>query len=46
MTERLNQEIENLRLRFAKLNTYLSEMQSLQTRIQGFAQGLNSFNQD
>ncbi len=40
MTERINKEIESMRKRFAKLNMYLADMQSLQLRIQNFAKGL------
>lgn len=41
MTESINREIENMRIRFARLNTYLAEMQSLQLRIENFAKGLS-----
>lgn len=40
MTERINKEIESMRKRFAKLNMYLADMQSIQLRIQNFAKGL------
>ncbi len=40
LTDRINKEIEVMRLRFARLEVYLSEMQSLQLRIQNFASGL------
>lgn len=37
LTKRINVQIENMRLKFAKLETYLSEMQATQLRIQNFA---------
>jgi len=40
MTQMINKEIETMRLKFARLEVYLSEMQSLQLRIQNFAAGL------
>ncbi|WP_456383099.1 flagellar filament capping protein FliD [Persephonella sp.] len=40
MTESIDREIESMRIRFAQLNTYLAEMQALQTRIENFAAGL------
>ncbi|WP_029520956.1 flagellar filament capping protein FliD [Persephonella sp. IF05-L8] len=42
LTERVNKEIEMMRLKFARLEVYLSEMQSLQLRIQNFAAGLQT----
>jgi fructose-1,6-bisphosphatase/inositol monophosphatase family enzyme len=36
-----NKEIESMRIRFAKLQTYLSEMKSVQMRIQSFAASLS-----
>ena len=45
MTISINKEIENMRMEFARLEVYLSEMQSLQLRIQNFAAGLQLNNQ-
>ncbi|SMO69033.1 flagellar hook-associated protein 2 [Balnearium lithotrophicum] len=41
MTDMINKEIESMRIRFAKLQTYLSEMKSVQMRIQSFAASLS-----
>jgi flagellar hook-associated protein 2 len=41
MTEMIDKEIESTRLRFAKLETYLSQMKSLQMRIENFAKSLS-----
>jgi len=41
MTDMINKEIESMRLKFAKLETYLSEMKSLQMRIESFAESLS-----
>ncbi|NPA12489.1 MAG: flagellar filament capping protein FliD [Aquificae bacterium] len=46
MTESIDREIESMRIRFAQLNTYLSEMQSLQITIQSFVEGLPSISGD
>ena len=40
MTDMINKEIESMRLRFAKLQTYISQMKSLQLRIENFAKSL------
>ena len=40
MSKRIDEQIESMRLRFAKLETYLADMQSLQLRIQNFANSL------
>ncbi len=45
MTISISREIENMRMKFAKLEVYLSEMQALQLRIQNFAAGLQLTNQ-
>jgi len=45
MTEMINKEIESERLRFAQLETYLAEMQSLQSRIEAFTASLTQFSQ-
>ncbi|HIE58959.1 MAG TPA: hypothetical protein EYH43_00975 [Persephonella sp.] len=37
LTKRIDTQIESMRLRFAKLEMYLSEMQATQLRIQNFA---------
>jgi len=37
LTKRIDAQIESMRLRFARLETYLSEMQATQLRIQNFA---------
>ncbi|RUM49221.1 MAG: hypothetical protein DSY47_03870 [Hydrogenothermus sp.] len=37
LTKRIDDQIESMRLRFARLETYLSEMQATQVRIQNFA---------
>lgn len=37
LTKRIDAQIESVRLRFARLETYLSEMQAIQLRIQNFA---------
>ena len=45
MTVNINKEIESMRMKFARLEVYLSEMQALQLRIQNFAAGLQMNNQ-
>jgi len=45
MQDLIDKEIESMRLRFAKLETYLSEMKAIQMRIKGFASYLSQ-NQD
>ncbi len=40
MEELINKELESMRLQFARLETYLSEMKSLQARIESFAKSL------
>jgi flagellar hook-associated protein 2 len=44
LTNMIDKEIERMRLKFAQLETYLSQMQSIQARIQNFIQGLSSSN--
>ncbi len=40
MTDMINKELESMRIRFAKLQTYLSEMKALQLRIENFSKSL------
>jgi len=40
MTKRIDEQIESMRLRFVKLESYMAQMQALQLKIQNFA---NSF---
>ncbi len=44
LTDMIDKEIERMRLKFAQLETYLSQMQSIQARIQNFIEGLSSSN--
>lgn len=46
MTSTIDKQIENMRMRFAQLDIYLSEMQALQNRLEIFASGLLTTNNE
>lgn len=46
LTKRIDTQIESMRLRFAKLEMYLSEMQATQLRIQNFAKLITGNNNE